>query len=196
MWESITVTVRSGWSRLPALGSWISSVATWMWSFLSSTVGCYAVAVVTGALALSILFPGRRRRRGQRTVGVTLFLASAALFFGAEGVGQGSRLLTAIVWLLTLVALMAGLAMITSRKPVYSAIWFALTLLGVGGLFLVAGVQFLGIATVAVYAGAIVVTFLFVLMLAQPGGHAMYDRISWGWLPRPCGKAGLICPDI
>ena len=65
-----------------------------------------------------------------------------------------------------------------------------------------AGAQFLGIATVAVYAGAIVVTFLFVLMLAQPGGHAMYDRISWGWLPRFLGsllalrKAGLICPDI
>ncbi len=38
-------------------------------------------------------------------------------------------------------------------------------------------------ATVAVYAGAIVVTFLFVLMLAQPEGHSFYDRISWGKLP-------------
>jgi NADH-quinone oxidoreductase subunit J len=33
---------------------------------------------------------------------------------------------------------------------------------------------------VAVYAGAIVVTLLFVLMLAQPEGHTHYDRISWG----------------
>ena len=47
------------------------------------------------------------------------------------------------------------------------------------------GAQFLGGATIVVYAGAIVVTFLFVIMLAQPEGHAVYDRISWGWFPRP-----------
>ena len=34
-------------------------------------------------------------------------------------------------------------------------------------------------ATIVVYAGAILVTFLFVLMLAQPQGHAYYDRVSW-----------------
>ena len=34
-------------------------------------------------------------------------------------------------------------------------------------------------ATVVVYAGAILVTFLFVLMLAQPEGNASYDRVSW-----------------
>ena len=34
-------------------------------------------------------------------------------------------------------------------------------------------------ATIVVYAGAILVTFLFVLMLAQPRGHASYDRVSW-----------------
>jgi NADH-quinone oxidoreductase subunit J len=40
--------------------------------------------------------------------------------------------------------------------------------------------QFLAIATIAVYAGAILVMFLFVLMLAQPEGHTHYDRITWG----------------
>ena len=39
--------------------------------------------------------------------------------------------------------------------------------------------QFLAVATVVVYAGAILVTFLFVLMLAQPEGKAAYDRVSW-----------------
>jgi NADH-quinone oxidoreductase subunit J len=41
------------------------------------------------------------------------------------------------------------------------------------------GAQFLGVATIVVYAGAILVTFLFVLMLAQPEGQAPYDRVSW-----------------
>ena len=68
---------------------------------------------------------------------------------------------------------------VTLSSPVYCAIWFALTLLGTAGLFLFQGAQFLGVATIVVYAGAILVTFLFVLMLAQPQGHAYYDRVSW-----------------
>jgi NADH-quinone oxidoreductase subunit J len=62
---------------------------------------------------------------------------------------------------------------------VYSAIWFALALAGTGGLLFSLGAQFLAVATIVVYAGAIVVMFLFVLMLAQPEGHAPYDRLSW-----------------
>jgi NADH-quinone oxidoreductase subunit J len=58
-------------------------------------------------------------------------------------------------------------------------------LVGSAGLFLMQGAQFLGGATIVVYAGAIVVTFLFVIMLAQPEGHAVYDRLSWGSFPRP-----------
>jgi NADH-quinone oxidoreductase subunit J len=54
-----------------------------------------------------------------------------------------------------------------------------LTLLGTAGLFLFTGAQFLAVATVVVYAGAILVTFLFVLMLAHPEGKAVYDRVSW-----------------
>ena len=55
----------------------------------------------------------------------------------------------------------------------------AMSLLGTAGLFLFTGAQFLAVATVVVYAGAILVTFLFVLMLAQPEGKAAYDRVSW-----------------
>ncbi|MFM8890766.1 MAG: NADH-quinone oxidoreductase subunit J, partial [Planctomycetia bacterium] len=55
---------------------------------------------------------------------------------------------------------------------------FALSLAGVAGVLLVLGAQFLGVATIVVYAGAILVMFLFVLMLAQPAGLAPYDRVS------------------
>ena len=50
---------------------------------------------------------------------------------------------------------------------------------GHGRAVLFIGAQFLAVATVVVYAGAILVTFLFVLMLAQPEGKAAYDRVSW-----------------
>jgi NADH-quinone oxidoreductase subunit J len=50
------------------------------------------------------------------------------------------------------------------------------------------GAQFLAVATVVVYAGAILVTFLFILMLADPSGRARYDRVSWeALLSAACG---------
>jgi NADH-quinone oxidoreductase subunit J len=76
------------------------------------------------------------------------------------------------------VTVLSAIATITFRNPVYCAIWFGLSLLGTAGLFLFQGAQFLGVATIVVYAGAILVTFLFVLMLAQPRGQAVYDRVS------------------
>jgi NADH-quinone oxidoreductase subunit J len=95
---------------------------------------------------------------------------------------------------LALATLTVGSAIctVTLRSPVYCAIWFALTLLGVSGLFMYQGAQFLGVATIVVYAGAILVTFLFVLMLAQPEGHAFYDRVSWEAALSACAGAVLV----
>lgn len=80
--------------------------------------------------------------------------------------------------LLAFISLASAIMMITTRNPVYSALWFALVLLGNSGLFLLQSAEFLAAATIIVYAGAIVVTFLFVIMLAQPAGTARYDRYS------------------
>ena len=46
------------------------------------------------------------------------------------------------------------------------------------GLFLLSQASFLAAGTVIVYAGAIIVTFLFVIMLAQMEGKAIYDRAA------------------
>jgi len=85
----------------------------------------------------------------------------------------------AVFYVMTAVTLVSAVGAVTMRSPVYCAIWFALTLLGTAGLFFFNGAQFLGVATIVVYAGAILVTFLFVLMLCNPEGHAIYDRLSW-----------------
>ncbi len=67
---------------------------------------------------------------------------------------------------------------VTSRNPVYSALWFASVVLSTSGLFLLADAPFLAAGTIIVYAGAIIVTFLFVIMLAQMEGKAHYDRAA------------------
>jgi NADH-quinone oxidoreductase subunit J len=59
-------------------------------------------------------------------------------------------------------------------------------------LFLLEGAQFLAVATVVVYAGAILVTFLFVLMLARSRGDALCDRVSWEGLLSASAGAVLI----
>lgn len=80
--------------------------------------------------------------------------------------------------ILAIISIVSAVMMITSRNPVYSALWFALVLLANAGLYLLQKADFLAAATVIIYAGAIVVTFLFVIMLAQPSGTAQYDRHS------------------
>ena len=141
-------------------------------------------ALVCGALGLWFVLPSRVRYGN--AVGSVL-LAIAGGLFAYDLPRLGPWLDQGVFWLLAGVTLAASVCTISSRSPVYCAIWFALSLLGTAGLYLFQGAQFLGVATIVVYAGAIVVTFLFVIMLAQPEGHAMYDRISWGWLPKVFG---------
>jgi NADH-quinone oxidoreductase subunit J len=102
----------------------------------------------------------------------------------------------AVFWVLAGVAVLTAGTAISTRSPVYMALWFAVSLLATAGLFLFQGAQFVGFATIVVYAGAIVVVFLFVLMLAQPEGLAPYDRVSWSWFAAPFGLVAggiLLC---
>ena len=138
-------------------------------------------ALVCGAVGLWLLLPVRRRY-GRSAGGGLCALAGILAALALPYLGQSGP--QVVFWLLAAVTLGAAVATISAQHPVYAAIWFALSLLGTAGLLLLQGAQFLGVATVVVYAGAIVVTFLFVLMLAQPGGEASYDRASWGRLPK------------
>jgi NADH-quinone oxidoreductase subunit J len=92
---------------------------------------------------------------------------------------MGSWPADGLFFVLAAVTVISAVCAVTFRNPVYCAVWFGLSLLGTASLFLFIGAQFLAVATVAVYAGAILVMFLFVLMLAQPKDRAAYDRSSW-----------------
>jgi len=72
---------------------------------------------------------------------------------------------TLLFWLLALIALIAAASMIIQRNPVHSALFLIITLLCLAGLFLLLSAHFLAVIQVIVYAGAIMVLFLFVIML-------------------------------
>jgi NADH-quinone oxidoreductase subunit J len=134
------------------------------------------LTTVLGSLGMWLMLPrGTARGRGSGVL-----LSSIALGLGASQVPRlGDWMADGVFLVLAAVTIVSAAAAVTFRNPVYCAIWFGQSLLGTAGLFLFTGAQFLAVATVVVYAGAILVTFLFVLMLAQPEGKAPYDRVSW-----------------
>jgi len=136
-----------------------------------------AGSVAALAASLWLLLPKTSDTTGSRRLGLLLG-AVALVGFAATGRTLGCVGEDAVFLTVAGIAVISGLATIVTRSPVYSAIWFAMALAGVSGVLLVLGAQFLGVATIVVYAGAILVMFLFVLMLAQPSGMAPYDRVS------------------
>ena len=131
-------------------------------------------ALATGALAVWWLMPQRWER--PRAVGYGLGLAAVLLLGAVLNASPADLSERVLFWMFAGSAMFCGILMITSRNPVYGALWFALVTLSTCGLFLLQSAPFLAAATVVVYAGAIIVTFLFVIMLAQQGGAAVYDR--------------------
>lgn len=66
-----------------------------------------------------------------------------------------------------LVTILSSLGVITSKKPVHSCLWFLLTLLSLASLYLQLSAPFISVMQVLVYAGAILVIFMFVIVLFQ-----------------------------
>ena len=67
--------------------------------------------------------------------------------------------------ILSLVAIAAALGMLFSRNPVYSALFLVLNFITVAVFYLLLGAPFIAMSQITVYAGAIMVLFLFVIML-------------------------------
>jgi NADH-quinone oxidoreductase subunit J len=163
--------------RLPLAQSTAEATEARNWGEMLHTPTAQILAgVVLAAVGVWLLLP-RGTRRG-RIAGCVLALLALA-HFGMQAPRLSMGWIDSTFAAIALTTVVSCAATISSRNPLYSAIWFGMALLGTAGLFLLQGAQFLALATVVVYAGAILVTFLFALMLAQPGGHAFYDRISW-----------------
>lgn len=66
---------------------------------------------------------------------------------------------------LSAIAIFSALMMVTSKNPVYSVLWLIATFFAISGHYILLNAQFLAIVNIIVYAGAIMVLFLFVIML-------------------------------
>src|ERR671933_1979519 len=87
----------------------------------------------------------------------------------------------AVIFAITgLISILCAIAMILSPNAVHSALWLVLNFSAVAVLYLMLQAPFLAMIQITVYAGAIMVLFLFVIMLlGVDKGQAERDAISW-----------------
>ena len=136
----------------------------------------YLVFALGGA-GLYLLLP--KPRRSQTLAGAVVALlavAGLAAVLAARVIAPSDT--TAYFYLFSLIAVVAAVRVITHPKPVYSAIYFVLVVIAVAALLVLLQAEFLAIALIIIYAGAILVTYLFVIMLASQSGSPIYDRRS------------------
>src|SRR3954452_16755560 len=95
----------------------------------------------------------------------TLLFAQAAVDPGLPGSGVPGGAEAVAFWILGPLALAGALGMVFARNAVHSALCLAGTMLSLGLLYMAQGALFLGFVQIIVYTGAVMMLFLFVLML-------------------------------
>jgi NADH-quinone oxidoreductase subunit J len=95
------------------------------------------------------------------------------------------RLGQAYFWICAALAVMGAGATVSAKNPIRGAMGLLLMILAIAGLFLALRAEFLAAIQLIVYAGAIVVLFLFVIMLLGPSASTPSDQR--GRIPRTAG---------
>ncbi|MCC6417150.1 MAG: NADH-quinone oxidoreductase subunit J [Gemmataceae bacterium] len=151
-------------SRLDEIGAFLGT----FWPIL--------VPIALAMAAIYLLLP-RARRYPPLWGGV---LAGLALAGGGWLLIRTDTALpeTVLFYSFSGLAVLAGGLLLILRNPVHAALAFVLVVLSTCGLFLLQAAPFLMAATIIIYAGAIVVIFLFVIMLAQQEGLSSADQRS------------------
>ena len=72
---------------------------------------------------------------------------------------------TAVFWIFAAILVFAALRVVTTRNPVHAALWLVLAFFSAAAIWLTLGAEFLAITLVLVYVGAVMVLFLFVVMM-------------------------------
>ena len=117
-------------------------------------------------------------------------LAMAAAPVPGETIGIGE---TVAFWILGPLALIGGLGMVFARNAVHSALWLAQAMLCLGALYMVQQAPFLGFVQIIVYTGAIMMLFLFLLMLVgKQSAEAVVEVLRGQRIAAALGGIGLV----
>ncbi len=95
--------------------------------------------------------------------------------------GQLSLFYTFHFYLFGLFAIVSALLFVTRKSPVAAVLWLVNTMFSLAAMYVLLDAQFIGAIQVLVYAGAIMVVFLFVIMLLNLGRGEIGDMRGLGW---------------
>ena len=87
-----------------------------------------------------------------------------------------------VFYVFAFAAVIGAIMCITQRNPIASAFWLVSVMMSLAGVFVLLQAQFIGVMQVLVYAGAIMVLFLFVIMLLNLGGETSDRRGTFSWV--------------
>jgi NADH-quinone oxidoreductase subunit J len=94
-------------------------------------------------------------------------------------------------YLFGLIALASAITFVTRKSPVAAAMWLVVTMFALAALYVLLDAEFVGVMQVLVYAGAIMVVFLFVIMLLNLGHPSELADIRGTWGRLAAGLVGL-----
>ena len=102
---------------------------------------------------------------------------------------------TGLFYLFSLVLLFAAFRVITARNPVYAALFLVLTFFQAAGIWMLLKAEFLAISLVLVYVGAVMVLFLFVVMMLDINVDALRAGF-WKHFPIAATVGALIALEM
>jgi NADH-quinone oxidoreductase subunit J len=145
----------------------------------------FYILLAVGGLGVALALP--RPKVSPQLLGALIAAIGFGGVFLALGIKayQNEQTPPLFFYVFALIGLGSALRVITHPRPVYAALYFILTILASSALYLLMQAEFMAFALIIIYAGAILITYLFVIMLAtqapsedQVEALSEYDRVS------------------
>ena len=95
-------------------------------------------------------------------------------------------------YLFGVIALASAIAFVTRKSPVAAALWLVNTMFSLSAIYVLLDAQFIGVMQVLVYAGAIMVVFLFVIMLLNLGHPSEIADRRGLWATLGAAAVGIV----
>jgi NADH-quinone oxidoreductase subunit J len=102
---------------------------------------------------------------------------------------------TALFYVFSAIMIIAATRVITARNPVHAALFLVLAFFNAAGIWMLLKAEFLAIVLVLVYVGAVMVLFLFVVMMLDINTDRMREGF-WGYLPLASAIGALIVLEM
>jgi NADH-quinone oxidoreductase subunit J len=100
-----------------------------------------------------------------------------------------------LFYVFSAIMVLSGLRVITAKNPVHAALFLVLAFFNAAGIWMLLKAEFLAIVLVLVYVGAVMVLFLFVVMMLDINVDRMREGF-WGYLPVASVIGGLIVLEM